>query len=87
MLSNQEVTQKWGGQADREIGVALDRDGAVIKLHGGKHRFALAVAHQLPTIPVELRMVHAQLLASTCQANGCSPVQAIALLVQKLRHE
>lgn len=85
VLSNQEVIHQLGLQADREIGIALDRDGTVIKLHGGKHRFALAVAHQLRKIPVELRMVHAQLLSDTCKKHGCTPVQAIELLVQRLQ--
>ncbi|WP_284337929.1 hypothetical protein [Comamonas sp. NoAH] len=84
VLSNKEVAQKLGLESDREIGIALDRDGAVVKLHGGKHRFALAVAHQLKTIPVELRMVHAQALSEVCLTRGCSPVQAIVWLVKNL---
>lgn len=84
LLSNKEVAHKLGLEGDREIGIALDRDGAVVKLHGGKHRFALAVAHQLKTVPVELRMVHVQLLTQVCQTRGCTPAQAIALLAQML---
>lgn len=84
VLSNKEVAQKLGLESDREIGIALDRDGAVVKLHGGKHRFALAVAHQLKTVPVELRMVHAQALSEVCKTQDCSPVQAIAWLAKSL---
>lgn len=84
LLSNQEVSQRLCEPADREIGIALDRDGSLVKLQGGQHRFALAVALGLEKVPVELRMVHAQALVATCRQHSCSPVQAIERLLQRL---
>lgn len=86
LLSNRDVVSELGQAPDREIGIALGRDGGLVKLHGGQHRFALAVAQGMKTIPVELRMVHADVVASACRAHQCSAVEAVEILARNLRH-
>lgn len=44
--------------AERDVGVAINADGELIRHLGGKHRTAIAQALGLPSMPVELRMVH-----------------------------
>jgi hypothetical protein len=42
---------------DREIGVAINEHGRLIKLPGGQHRFAIASALNL-RVPVAVRLIH-----------------------------
>lgn len=46
------------GAAEDEVGVAIGRDGRLIKIANGNHRFALAVLLDLPTIVAEVSVVH-----------------------------
>ncbi|RTZ41745.1 hypothetical protein EKL30_14430 [Candidimonas sp. SYP-B2681] len=41
-----------------EIGVAVSRDGRILKINRGLHRLAMAQRVGLPTIPVRVRAVH-----------------------------
>lgn len=43
---------------DRECGVSITRQGFVLKVGGGRHRFAMAVYNDVKTIPVEIRHIH-----------------------------
>jgi len=47
------------GLAADEIGVAIDREGAIIKVPNGNHRFYTAVALGMSLLPAEVRFVHA----------------------------
>ena len=75
------VVSHRGGSAafdvDRDIGVALDADGDIVKLPGGQHRVAIAAALGIRRIPVEVRMVHTGLLRSVMGRNGLDPVEAV----------
>ena len=46
------------GAARDEVGVAIGRDGAVLKAPGGQHRFAAARVLGLPCVLAEVRYVH-----------------------------
>lgn len=48
--------------AKDEIGVAIARDGTLLKASGGHHRFGLARALDLPTVTIEVRHIHVEWL-------------------------
>jgi hypothetical protein len=56
--------------AERDVGVAINSNGELVRHLGGKHRTAIAQALKLPTIPVELRMVHVGWLTREMQRTG-----------------
>jgi hypothetical protein len=56
--------------AERDIGIAIDRNGRLVRHLGGKHRTALAQALGLATIPVEVRLVHVQWLRRHIERSG-----------------
>lgn len=84
LLSNAQISQRSTQQPDREIGIAIDRRGNIIKLQGGQHRFALAKLLNISHIPVEIRMVHTDLLQQICQTHKKSPIQAILWMAHQL---
>ncbi len=45
------------GKVKEHIGVAVDRNGELIKFNNGRHRLIIAQALKLPTIPVEVKAV------------------------------
>ena len=55
---------------ERDIGVAITETGELIRHLGGKHRTAIAQALNLPTMPVEIRMVHTGWLAKQMERTG-----------------
>jgi hypothetical protein len=68
--------------AERNVGVAIDADGTVIRCLGGKHRTAVAKALGLRSMPVELRCVHVGWLAGMTERTG---LPAHAALKEALR--
>ena len=57
-------------RAERDIGVAVDQDGGLVRHLGGKHRTAIAQALRLPRIPVEVRLVHVKWLQRQMERTG-----------------
>jgi hypothetical protein len=62
---------------ERDIGVAITEAGELIRHLGGKHRTAIAQALKLPTIPVEVRMVHTSWLLRQMERTGLPPHLAL----------
>lgn len=62
---------------ERDIGVAITATGEIIRHLGGKHRTAIAQALKLPSIPVEVRMVHTSWLLRQQQRSGLPPHLAV----------
>ena len=56
--------------AERDIGIAIGRDGSLVRHLGGKHRTALAQALGCASIPVEVRLVHVQWLRRQIERSG-----------------
>ena len=81
MLRPCEVDRPAGGLVESEIGVALNRDGSLVKLPGAQHRVAIARAIGLPRIPVEVRMIHAGLVRERSRQKGMRPLDAVQDLV------
>ena len=71
--------------AERDIGIAVDADGQLIRHLGGKHRTAIAQALRLPTVPVEVRLVHVDWIAAEMSRTGlpahAALLQGLALLL------
>lgn len=57
-----EALNNIGLKSEKDIGVAIDKDGKCIRLPGGQHRLAIAVALKIQKIPVEVRMIHRDLI-------------------------
>lgn len=74
----------WGARSpmhdstERDIGVAITESGELIRHLGGKHRTAIAQALKLPSLPVEIRMVHTSWLAGEMRRTGLPPHLALA---------
>jgi hypothetical protein len=71
--------------AERDIGVAITADGRIIRHLGGKHRTAIAQALKLPTMPVEIHMVHTDWIAKQVAASGLPPHRALAEGIRRFR--
>ena len=70
---------------ERDIGVAIDAEGGILRILGGKHRTAIAKALKLPWLPVEVRLVHVAWLADQMRATGLPAHQALRKGVGALR--
>jgi len=66
----------WDWQ-DHEMGIAIDATGQVIRLPGGQHRTAIALLLQMPTLPVQLRVVHPEWVKAQMLQHNCSAWPAI----------
>lgn len=55
-----ELGQKYFRREHGGVLVHIGRNGEVIRAGGGQHRFAIAVALELPEMPVQLGVIHRQ---------------------------
>ena len=69
---------------ERDIGVAITETGEIIRHLGGKHRTAIAQALKLPSIPVEVRMVHTSWLLRQMERTALPPHLALAEGIKQL---
>jgi len=74
----------WRDLIERDIGVAVCPNGTLVRHTSGRHRVAAAVGLGLERIPVEVRMVHAQWLASEARRLGMTPAKALPLALAAL---
>jgi hypothetical protein len=72
-------------RVERDIGVAVNADGELIRHLGGKHRTAIAKALRLPSIPVEVRFVHVRWLADHMKNTGLPAHLALPHALADLR--
>ena len=77
-VKHREARSPMFDSTERDIGVAIDEGGRLIRHLGGKHRTAIAQALQLKSIPVEVRLVHVRWLAHEMQRTGLPAHQALA---------
>jgi len=62
---------------DREIGVAIAGNGALVKLPGAQHRCAIASMLGCTRIPVEIRMVHTSRVRAQLESGRRSLLEAL----------
>ena len=65
----------WTELGEQDIGVAIDATGRLCKLPGGQHRFAIARALGLSEIPVQVRMLHVDVLQGQCAQTLTSMIE------------
>lgn len=70
----------------RDIGISIDKDGNISKLPGGQHRFSIAYVLSLPTISVEVRMIHREYLQKICNQYDLNYIDGVLKIAQML-HE
>jgi hypothetical protein len=83
-LKHRDVRPAGIDTAERDIGVAIDERGTLIRHLGGKHRTAIAQALALPSIPVELRLVHVGWLSSEARRTALPAHLALGAALRRL---
>lgn len=68
----------WLDFVERDIGVAIDKDGGLVRHTSGKHRLAAAIGLGLKKVPVEIRMVHLGWLQAEMQTRQLPAAKALA---------
>lgn len=71
------VRLPWVELGEVDIGVAIGPTGTLYRFASGKHRTAAAQALGLKSMPVEVRMVHAEWLRRHMEETGLSPSEAL----------
>lgn len=74
---NPKMRLPWVELVEGDIGLAIGADGEGYHFGSGKHRIAAAQALKLTSIPVEVRMVHADWLERQIASSGLPPVEAL----------
>lgn len=75
----------WQDLAERDIGVAINSNGSVVRHTSGKHRMAAALALGIDRVPVEIRLVHAGWLLRRAQGLRLSPAEALLTTLEQAR--
>lgn len=83
-LARPLVRLPWLELGEVDIGVAIGAAGELYRFASGKHRTAAAQALKLPSMPVEIRMVHGEWLARQMAETGLAPVAALAFGIDTL---
>lgn len=70
-LNSSSAIRSWRTNfGESNLGIAIGPTGEVVALPGGQHRLAIAIAMQLPRIPVELRLIHTAYLPDPTIISG-----------------
>lgn len=75
----------WQDLAERDIGIAIDAEGRLVRHTNGKHRMAAALALGIRQVPVEIRLVHARWLARRAEQLGLPPAEALLATIEQAR--
>jgi hypothetical protein len=75
----------WVELGELDIGIAVGAAGEVYRFASGKHRTPAAQALGLRSIPVEVRMVHADWLGRIIKETGLPPSEALLSGLDRLR--
>lgn len=68
---------------ERDIGVAVTAEGALVRHACGRHRFAACQGLGLARVPVEVRLVHAGWLANEARRLGLPPHRALGAVLRE----
>ena len=72
-----------GSRGKDELGVAITREGTILKINRGLHRLAMAQRLGLPSVPVRVRAVHREWWQRTAgNARGDAALDKVALALQ-----
>ncbi len=78
------VRLPWIEFGEVDIGVAIGARGEIYRFASGKHRTAAAQALKLSSMPVEIRLVHCDWLATQMAESGLAPVAALRHGIERL---
>jgi hypothetical protein len=84
-LARPSVRLPWIEFGEVDIGVAVGAAGEVYRFASGKHRTAAAQVLQIRSMPVEIRMVHADWLVRQMEDTGLAPAAALRRGIETLR--
>lgn len=87
LISNKIISENGKEYIDREIGIAINNDGFLIKLQGGQHRFAIAKIKKIEKIPVEIRLIHKDIIKNVSKNYNISSIEAINLIKNTLNEK
>lgn len=73
----------WHDLVERDIGVAIGKDGRLVRHTSGKHRLAAAIGLGIQRIPVEIRMIHVGWLQRQMHRLELPPAQALAAALEE----
>jgi hypothetical protein len=65
--SIRRLRAEWG---EKEIGIAIGREGKVYRLPGGQHRAAIAIVLGVDLLPVQVRLVHSEWVLKRLEEHG-----------------
>lgn len=68
------ASQEW---SERDVGVAIDADGALVRLGPGRHRWAAACAVGVVEATVEVRLIHIDWLERARESSSLPPHAAV----------
>lgn len=74
----------WRDLIERDIGVAVDADGGLLRHTCGRHRLAAAIGLGLERIPVEVRMVHVDWLSAQARRLDMTPARALPVALAEI---
>ena len=83
-VKHRDVRSPVFDSTERDIGVAINESGRLIRHLGGKHRTAIAQALGLKRIPVEVRLVHVRWLAQEMRRTGLPAHRALVEGIRSL---
>ena len=83
-LASPSVRLPWIEFGEVDIGVAIGAAGEVYRFASGKHRTAAAQVLRIKSMPVEIRMVHADWLVRLMEDTGLAPAAALRRGIETL---
>jgi hypothetical protein len=83
-FASPSVRLPWIEFGEVDIGVAIGATGEVYRFASGKHRTAAAQALKIRSMPVEIRMVHADWLVRQMEETGLAPAAALRRGIEAL---
>ena len=83
-FASPSVRLPWIEFGEVDVGVAVGAAGELYRFASGKHRTAAARALKLKSMPVEIRLVHADWLARQMAETGLGPVAALRRGIEAL---
>lgn len=84
LFADFSVRRPWIEAVESDIGIAIGAQGEVYRFASGKHRTAIAQALGLASIPVEVRLVHADWLERQVAETGDAPAEALLRGIRSL---
>jgi hypothetical protein len=77
------VRLPWIELGELDVGIAIGAAGEIYRFASGKHRTAAAQALGLKSMPVEVRMVHAEWLERQLTVSGIEPLDGLLAAIRE----